>query len=93
LQFRSLSGPVARVLTAAPLLLVIPSAVSALYFGTGYQLLRPLSLELVQRPTLTPYLWIGAYLLAAEVLLALTVTSQEILSGDVENRRSAPSPG
>ena len=70
---RSVSGPVARVLTAIPLLLVLPSAVSALYFGTGYQLLRPLNLELVQRPTLTPYLWIGAYLLAAEVLLVLTL--------------------
>lgn len=90
---RSLRGPIARLVVAAPLLLVLPSAASALYLGTSFQALMPLSLDLVQRPTLTPYLWIGAYLLAAEVLLVLTLTGRKILGGDVENRLSAPSPG
>jgi hypothetical protein len=52
---------------------VLPSAADALSINTGFQVIRLLGFDVIQRAAFTPYLWIGAYLLAAEVLLILTL--------------------
>lgn len=70
---RSVGGLVACLVVAAPLLLVLPSAADALSINTRFQVIRLLGIDLMQRAASTPYLWIGAYLLAAEVLLILTL--------------------
>jgi hypothetical protein len=71
---RSTARPVALMVAAAPLLLVLPCTMAALSMGTGIAPLRRLAVSAAFGAVDRPYILIGLYVLAAEILLAITLT-------------------